>query len=76
MKKKMKMIPTFDFPLKDFFIKVFAEKVHLVGGTVRDSILYGRIDENRDIDLTTSASVRWVGAAIILGVAALYAFFW
>ena len=40
-----------DFPLKGFFVKIFKEKVYLVGGTIRDHLLYRRIDENRDIDL-------------------------
>jgi tRNA nucleotidyltransferase (CCA-adding enzyme) len=39
------------FPLKDFFIEVFGEKVFLVGGTVRDYFLYRKIDERQDIDL-------------------------
>jgi len=39
------------FPLKDFFISIFKEKVYLVGGTVRDYILYGGIEESSDIDL-------------------------
>lgn len=41
----------FDFPLKDFFIDVFNEKVFLVGGTIRDYLLYGKVDYKRDIDL-------------------------
>ena len=40
-----------DFPLKDFFINVFKDKVYLVGGTIRDYLLYNQIAENRDIDL-------------------------
>lgn len=47
----VKTIESFEFPLKDFFIDVFKEKVFLVGGTIRDYILYGQIDSNRDIDL-------------------------
>jgi putative nucleotidyltransferase with HDIG domain len=46
MKKRL-----FDFPLKDFFIDVFKDKVYLVGGTLRDYFLYSKIAENRDIDL-------------------------
>jgi len=51
MKKKKNLLQTFDFPLKDFFIKVFEEKIFLVGGTIRDYILYGQISQNRDIDM-------------------------
>lgn len=40
-----------DFPLKDFFVDVFKDRVFLVGGTVRDFFLYRRIDIQRDIDL-------------------------
>jgi tRNA nucleotidyltransferase/poly(A) polymerase len=38
-------------PLMDFFVQVFQENVYLVGGTVRDYLLYDRIEEKRDIDL-------------------------
>lgn len=41
----------FGFPLKDFFIKIFKEKVYLVGGAIRDFILYQKVDYNQDIDL-------------------------
>ena len=41
----------FDFPLKDFFIEVFKENVFLVGGTIRDYLLYGKTGRDRDIDL-------------------------
>jgi tRNA nucleotidyltransferase (CCA-adding enzyme) len=44
----------FDFPLKDFFVDVFKEQVFLVGGTIRDSLLYGGADELRDIDLVVT----------------------
>lgn len=40
-----------DFPLKDFFINVFNDKIYLVGGTIRDYLLYNKISGNRDIDL-------------------------
>lgn len=43
---------TFDFPLKDFFIKVFKEKVYLVGGPIRDYVLYGA--GCNDIDLVVT----------------------
>lgn len=39
------------FPLKDFFVSVFAGQVYVVGGTVRDFILYGRANDDQDIDL-------------------------
>jgi tRNA nucleotidyltransferase/poly(A) polymerase len=41
---------SFDFPLKDFFIGVFGEKIYLVGGTIRDHLLYPKNAEKRDID--------------------------
>lgn len=40
-----------DFPLKDFFIEIFKEKIFLVGGTIRDYLLYEGVDYTRDIDL-------------------------
>jgi tRNA nucleotidyltransferase (CCA-adding enzyme) len=40
-----------EFPMKDFFVSVFAGQVYVVGGTVRDFILYGRVDECQDVDL-------------------------
>jgi tRNA nucleotidyltransferase (CCA-adding enzyme) len=51
MKKKKNFLHTFDFPLKEFFIEVFKEKIFLVGGTIRDYILYGQLNQNRDIDM-------------------------
>lgn len=42
---------TLNFPLKDFFVNIFKDKVYLVGGTIRDYLLYRKIGENRDIDL-------------------------
>lgn len=51
---KKKTINTFDFPLKDFFVKTFKDKVFLVGGTIRDYFLYGQIGMNRDIDLVVT----------------------
>lgn len=50
-RKKPVKTRTFDFPLKDLFIKIFKEKMFLVGGTIRDDILYGQIGRDRDIDL-------------------------
>lgn len=40
-----------DFPLKSLFVKIFRDKVYLVGGTIRDFLLYQHIDLNQDIDL-------------------------
>ncbi|NIM15020.1 MAG: HD domain-containing protein [Candidatus Aminicenantes bacterium] len=40
-----------NIPLMDFFVRVFQENVYLVGGTIRDYILYSEIKEKRDIDL-------------------------
>jgi tRNA nucleotidyltransferase/poly(A) polymerase len=42
---------SFKFPLKDFFLEVFGEKIYLVGGTIRDYLLYHQIAAERDIDL-------------------------
>jgi len=42
---------TLQFPMKDFFVSVFAGQVYVVGGTVRDFILYGRVADVQDIDL-------------------------
>lgn len=40
-----------NIPLMDFFVRVFQENVYLVGGTIRDYLLYNEIKEKRDIDL-------------------------
>jgi len=45
------MIRGFDFPLKDLFIKIFKDKIYLVGGIVRDYILYKQPGRNQDVDL-------------------------
>ena len=34
------------------------------------------LPENRDIDLTASTSIRWVGGGVVLATAVLYAIFW
>ena len=39
------------FPSMDFFIRIFADKIFLVGGTIRDYLLYNTMEENKDIDL-------------------------
>jgi len=49
--KPVKTLEEFTFPLKDFFIEIFKDKIFLIGGTIRDYILYHRIDSDRDIDL-------------------------
>lgn len=40
-----------DFPQKDFFVSVFDRDVYVVGGTVRDRILYGKAVAEQDVDL-------------------------
>jgi len=40
-----------DFPQKDFFVSVFGRDVYVVGGTVRDRVLYGKAALDRDVDL-------------------------
>lgn len=40
-----------EFPMKDFFVSIFAGQVYVVGGTVRDFVLYDRISKDQDIDL-------------------------
>jgi putative nucleotidyltransferase with HDIG domain len=45
------MIEKIDFPCRDLFIKIFRDKVYLVGGTIRDYLLYQNIDTSQDIDL-------------------------
>jgi len=39
------------FPMKDFFVATFADRVYVVGGTVRDFVLYGRMNKDQDVDL-------------------------
>ncbi len=40
-----------DFPQKDFFVSTFGSAVYVVGGTVRDRVLYGRAAVDQDVDL-------------------------
>lgn len=40
-----------DFPQKDFFVSVFGAAVYVVGGTVRDRILYKKAGADQDVDL-------------------------
>lgn len=40
-----------DFPQKDFFVRVFGRDVYVVGGTVRDRVLYGKAVPDQDVDL-------------------------
>lgn len=52
-------------PQHDFLVDVFGERVHLVGGTVRDYILYGGAGVGRDIDLlVTGADYDEVAAGL------------
>jgi tRNA nucleotidyltransferase (CCA-adding enzyme) len=44
------------FPMKDFFVSVFADRVYVVGGTVRDFVLYGQAGNVQDIDLLVCGS--------------------
>ena len=39
------------FPGKDFFVSVFDDDVYVVGGTVRDRVLYKKVAAGQDIDL-------------------------
>lgn len=39
------------FPGKDFFVSVFHDAVYVVGGTVRDRVLYKKLAPGQDIDL-------------------------
>jgi len=39
------------FPEKDFFVSVFRDDVYVVGGTVRDRVLYRKAAPAQDIDL-------------------------
>jgi len=48
LRKKIKGI---NFPLKHLFMDIFGSNVYLVGGTVRDFLLYNQIDTFKDIDL-------------------------
>lgn len=47
-------LPSFDFPLKNFFIDVFKDNVYLVGGPIRDHMLYGNLSQSSDIDLVVT----------------------
>ena len=38
-----------EFPMKDFFVSLFADQVYVVGGTVRDFLLYGQVTENQGV---------------------------
>jgi tRNA nucleotidyltransferase/poly(A) polymerase len=53
------------FPMKDFFVSVFADRVYVVGGTVRDFILYGKINKGPDVDLLVcDSSYDGIAAAL------------
>jgi tRNA nucleotidyltransferase/poly(A) polymerase len=45
------MLETLNFPQKEFFIDVFKNKIYLVGGTIRDYLLYNQTGNDRDIDM-------------------------
>ena len=38
-----------EFPMKDFFVSLFADQVYVVGGTVRDFLLYGQVAANQGV---------------------------
>jgi tRNA nucleotidyltransferase (CCA-adding enzyme) len=40
-----------EFPMKDFFVTLFADQVFVVGGAVRDFLLYGQAAADQDVDL-------------------------
>ena len=40
-----------DFPQKEFFVSIFGAAVHVVGGTVRDRVLYKKTGPDQDVDL-------------------------
>ncbi len=42
------------FPQINFFTGLFGDDVYLVGGAVRDFLIYGNIDKNKDVDLMVS----------------------
>ena len=53
------------FPQKDFFIKIFAGDVYVVGGAVRDRILYPKRTVDRDVDLlVTGRSYEEIAARL------------
>lgn len=39
------------FPQKNFFVSVFGQDAYVVGGTVRDRVLYGKAVTDQDVDL-------------------------
>lgn len=45
------IINDFSFPHRDLFRKIFGGSIFLVGGVVRDILLQGRLNKERDIDL-------------------------
>jgi tRNA nucleotidyltransferase (CCA-adding enzyme) len=44
-------ISNINFEDRNFFIRIFQDKVYLVGGTIRDFLLYKKSASNKDIDL-------------------------
>jgi tRNA nucleotidyltransferase (CCA-adding enzyme) len=51
VKHKTMKLKGLNIPLMDFFVRVFRDKVYLVGGAIRDYLLYNEIKEKQDIDL-------------------------
>ncbi len=54
-----------DFPQKDFFVSVFGPDVYVVGGTVRDRVLYKKAAADQDVDLLVTG-LRYDGIAAML----------
>jgi len=54
-----------DFPQKKFFVSIFGKDVYVVGGTVRDRVLYKKAAADRDVDLLITG-LRYDGIAALL----------
>lgn len=50
----MKHPVSIDFPHRDLFLSLFSNRVYLVGGTVRDALLYGAARKQGDLDLVVT----------------------
>ncbi len=56
-----------DFPGRDLFLELFGADAYLIGGTVRDCLLYGGLSEGKDIDLLVCGrSYEEIAAALSL----------
>ncbi|MCU0276531.1 MAG: HD domain-containing protein [Acidobacteria bacterium] len=54
-----------DFPQKEFFVKTFGGDVYVVGGAVRDRVLYPKRASDRDVDLlVTGRSYEEIAARL------------